>query len=197
MDGEVKKVTLTTVSVQNWDTTTSSIPTSALHADHFVNLQNMANGKTYGRLMARSFILDTTCFHALTQEEALQMRQVDEIVKSLSEGEIKEGVLNAHLFRLYLFHWLMNNPRVSQMPRLIVRWMEQVENGMPLQVYAHLLDCGFSSFEWQQSLITEHIIESMGWFGMRMYQSPTSHDVNQGLSLLNENVITNGKEGEL
>lgn len=195
VDGEVKKVTLTSVSVQNWDTTTSSIPTSALHADHFINLQNMANGKTYGRLMMKNFILDTTCFHPLTEAEAQQMRQTEDIVKHLPEEEIKEGVLNAHLYRLYLFHWLMNNPRVSQMPRLIVRWMEQVEKGMPLQVYAHLLDSGFTSFEWQQSLIMEHIVESMDWFGMRMYQSPTSQDVKQGLDILNAN--TNGKEARL
>ena len=46
IDGEVRRITLTTVSVQNWDTTLSSIPTSVLQADHFINLQKMAEGKT-------------------------------------------------------------------------------------------------------------------------------------------------------
>ncbi|MBR4809402.1 MAG: mechanosensitive ion channel, partial [Bacteroidales bacterium] len=40
VDGEVKSVALTTVTILNWDTTTSVIPISALQADHFINLQN-------------------------------------------------------------------------------------------------------------------------------------------------------------
>lgn len=48
VDGEVKRITLTTVTLYNWDTTTSSIPTSVLHNDHFINLQRMTDGKTYG-----------------------------------------------------------------------------------------------------------------------------------------------------
>ena len=70
VDGEVKKVTLTTVTLSNWDTTTSPIPISALQQDHFINLQNMAEGKTYGRQMVKNFILDTSCVRPITEEEA-------------------------------------------------------------------------------------------------------------------------------
>ena len=109
VDGEVKRVTLTTVTVCNWDTTTSSIPTSALHADSFINLQKMVEGKTYGRQMKKSFIIDTSFIHPLTADDAERikaLRRSNEKLQCLPEDEIKEGVLNAALYRTYLYHWL-------------------------------------------------------------------------------------------
>lgn len=176
IDGVVNRVTLTTVTIYNWDTTTSTIPISALHDDHFINLQKMAKGKTYGRLMTKDFVMETSCFHQLSSAEAEQLRHNEEVMQYLSEEDIQEGVLNAHLYRLFLYHWLMNHPEVSQFPWLTVRWLDPVENGIPLQVYLHIMDGGFPSFEWKQSQIMEHIVETMGWFSLRVYQKPSSYD---------------------
>lgn len=176
-DGIVKKVTLTTVTLYNWDTTTSTIPISALQAEHFMNLQNMADGKTYGRKMLKTFTLDTGWIRPLTEEEEKSLKSgANGITGFLAEDEIKAGVLNAHLYRLYLYHWLMNHPHVSQMPCLMVRWMEQKDSGMTLEVYAFLTDSNLSAFEWQQSQIIEHIVKSLEWFGLRLYQSPSAYD---------------------
>lgn len=179
VDGEVKRVSLTTVTVYNWDTTTSTLPISALHSDHFVNLQNMSDGKTYGRQMLKSFYLDTCCFHAFTKEEADQLKvRLDSkgSLTCLSADEIKEGALNTTMYRQYLYHWLMRHPHVSQQPRLLVRWLEQEDDGMPLQIYAFIIDSSLTAFEWQQSQIIEHVIESLDWFGLRLYQSPSTYD---------------------
>ena len=194
VDGEVKRITLTTVTVYNWDTTTSSFPTSALHSDHFVNLQKMTLGKTYGRQMLKTFILDTNWFHTLSEEEAKQLRQQSELKHYLPEEEIHEGALNTHLYRLYLYHWLMRHPKVSQLPRLVVRWLEQKETGMPLQVYVFITEGSLPAFEWQQSQIIEHIVESLDWFGLRLYQSPSSYDVSNSNIHLTDTEATYRKE---
>lgn len=191
VDGEVKRVTLTTVTVYNWDTTTSTIPISALYSEHFMNLQNMMVGKTYGRQMLKTFVLDTSWFRLVSKEElkgikekikanegSMDEKYRDFIKQNLSSDEIQEGVLNAQLFRLYTFHWLMNHPHISQQPRLIVRWMEQEGNGMPLQIYVFITDSNLQAFEWQQSQIIEHIIESLDWFGLRLFQSPSAYDAS-------------------
>jgi miniconductance mechanosensitive channel len=193
VDGEVKEVTLTSVTICNWDTTTSVIPVSLLHEDHFINFQNMMEGKTYGRRMYKTFVLDTGWFHPLSGKEAEYLLS-SEIKKYLPQEEIKEGVLNAHLYRIYLYHWFMNHPHISQHPRLIIRWMEQVENGMPLQIYAFITDSGLVSFEWQQSQIIEHVIESLDWFGLRLYQSPSSYDVSNSNVYLDDHPATYRKE---
>lgn len=194
VDGEVKRITLTTVTVYNWDTTISSIPTSVLHSDHFVNLQKMSDGKTYGRLMEKTFIIDTSRIRPLSKDEAERLKHKEEMRHLVPEEEIKEGVLNAHLFRHYVYHWMMNNPHVSQLPRLVVRWMEQKETGLPLQVYAFILDTSVTAFEWQQSQIIEHIVESLDWFGLRLYQKPSSYDLNSCIDCLAVNETTKRKE---
>ncbi len=193
VDGEVKRITLTTVTLYNWDTTTSSIPTSVLHNDHFINLQRMTDGKTYGRQMLKTFILDTGRFHPLTAEEIESLKQKKEVKAYLLDEDFKVGELNAHLFRLYVFHWLMNHPYVSQEPRLVVRWLEQKETGLPLQIYGFIMEGGVLAYEWQQSQIIEHIVEALDWFGLQLYQRPSSHDVSN----LTEKVLMSRKEETL
>jgi len=180
VDGEIKKVTLTTVTLYNWDTTTSTIPISVLQVEHFINLQHMAEGKTYGREMHKSFILDTECVHQLSEAE-IERLQSDghDIRKYIPEDELKAGALNAHLFRLYVYHWLMNHSCVSHYPRLIIRWVEQNDNGMILQVYVFLTETSWTAYEWVQSEIMEHIITSMGWFGLRLYQRPSAYNFDR------------------
>ena len=194
VDGEVKRVTLTNVTIYNWDTTTSSIPTSVLHSEHLINLKNMMDGKTFGRRMFKTFIFDTSWIHNITAEESRELRQMEDVTRYMPKEEIREGMINAQLFRVYLFHWMMNHPHVSQQPRLVVRWLEQKESGLPLQVYAFITESGLSAFEWQQSQIIEHIIESQVWFGLRLYQSPSAYDVSNSNVHLTEESATYRKE---
>lgn len=179
VDGEVKSVSLTTVTVYNWDTTTSTVPISELHSGHFINYQPMSEGKTYGRRMLKSFILDTRSFHAFSKEEADQLNSLLDSKgyhSCLPQGELHEGAFNAYVYRLYLYLWLMNQDHVSQQPRLIVRWMDQEKEGMPLQLYTYIISSGLAEFECYQSRIIEHVIESTRWFGLRLYQSPSGKD---------------------
>ena len=176
-DGKIQKVTLTTMTLYNSDTTTSAIPICTLQSEHFINLHNVADGKTYGTKMQRTFLLDTSQFHPFSEEE-LSRYKSEEFRRYISEEELKAGVLNARLFRIYLYHWLMSHPHVSQKPRLLVRWMDQKEGGMPLQIFCLIIDNDMASFEWEQSKIIEHIITSMEWFGLRLYQSQTAYNVS-------------------
>ena len=196
VDGEVKRITLTTVTIYNWDTTTSSIPTSVLHSDHFINYQKMTTGKTYGRLMIKTFILDTGWFRPLSAEDIdrLQKEEQKDLRRYLRKDDIREGMLNAELYRLYLFHWLMDNNKVSQQPRLVVRWLEQKETGLPLQVYAFIMEGSMPAFEWQQSKIIEHIVESLDWFGLKLFQTPSSFDVSNSNIYLTQEEATYRKE---
>lgn len=187
VDGKVQRMTLTSVTIYNWDTTTSTIPISALQSEHFINKQNMMDGRTYGRRMLKTFVLDTGWFRVLSDEEINKIKETIEtaegndrnsISMNLLSDEIHEGMLNAQLYRLYIYHWLMNHPHISQRPLLIVRWMDQKEGGMPLQIYAFITDSTLAQFEWQQSQIIEHIIKSLDWFGLRLYQSPSAYDVS-------------------
>lgn len=190
VDGEVQKFTLTSVQINNWDTTTSIIPISMLQSEHFINLKNMMDGKTYGRKMLKTFVFDTSWFCPLTKENIRAIEKKHNINLHLKDEEIGDSILNAKVYRLYLYHWLMNNEHVSQQPRLIVSWLEQKESGMPLQVYAFITDSSLASFEWQQSQIIEHIIESASWFNMQLFQEASAFDVS------NNNIFLTKKPAE-
>ena len=55
--------------------------------------------------------------------------------------------------------------------------MEQTIEGIPLQVYVFITKNSLVEFEKEQSKITEHIITSMEWFGLKLYQRPASADL--------------------
>lgn len=187
IDGMVRKISLTTVTVENWDTTTSAFPTYILQAEHFKNNQKMVEGRTAGRQMLKTFIIDTGWIHAVTVDELEQIRSfADEVTDDkrdffahfLSSADAKPGALNIELYRRYIYHWLMHHPYVSHEPRLLVRWLEQVPEGMPLQVYAYLTASSLAPFEWQQSQIIEHIIEALAWFHLRLFQTTSGYDAS-------------------
>ena len=178
IEGFVRTISLTTVTVENWDTTTSAFPTFILHADHFKNSQRMLEGKTLGRLMKKTFIIDSGWVHPLTDNDIKRLRRALDVENFFVEKEVKCDKLNIEVFRLYIYHWLMNNPNVSQQPRLIVRWLEQTSEGLPLQLLVYLTDTMLDAFEWQQSQIMEHVIKAMGWFDLQLYQSPSGYDAS-------------------
>lgn len=208
VDGEVKRVTLTTVTVSNWDTTISTFPISSLYSDHFINYQHMADGKTYGRKMSKTFILDTSWFRPLSKAEINKLKEKinmkasdangeqgnDSIPDNLLPSEIEDGMLNAKLFRIYFFHWMMNHKSISQQPRMVVRWKEQTEGGMPLEIYAFITKTSLAAYEWQQSQIIEHFIETLDWFGLRLYQSPSAFDVSNKNIYMSQEETTHRKE---
>ena len=178
IEGFVRTISLTTVTVENWDTTTSAFPTFILHADHFKNSQRMLEGKTLGRLMKKTFIIDSGWVHPLTDNDIKRLRRALDVENFFFEKEVKCYKINIEVFRLYIYHWLMNNPNVSQQPRLIVRWLEQTSEGLPLQLLVYLTDTMLDAFEWQQSQIMEHVIKAMGWFDLQLYQSPSGYDAS-------------------
>ena len=190
IDGILKRISLTTVMIENWDTTTSCFPTYILHTECFKNNQKMLAGRTHGRQMLKTFIIDTGWIHALSQDDVKRLDEDLNIDTPFKERYIKAGLLNIEVFRYYIYHWLMQCTHVSHEPRLIVRWLEQTNEGMPLQIYAFIIDSSLAPFEWQQSQILEHVIKAMTWFDLRLYQSPSGYDAS------NSNVYLSSKEAD-
>lgn len=197
IDGMLKSITLTTVIIENWDTTTSSFPTYLLKEGHFQNYQRMLEGKTHGRRMMKNFIIDTGWIHTLKEEDVIRTKerltdagQTDFV----NLDEVKAGALNIELYRKYLYHWLMRQSKVTHEPRLLVRWLEQTNEGMPLQLYAFITETSLAPFEWQQSQIIEHTIKSLEWFDLQLYQSPSGYDASNSNIYLTQKEATYRKE---
>ena len=190
IDGMVKDINLVSVIIENWDNTLSNVPISALQNGGFKNYQQMLNGETSGRRMLRSFIIDTNSVVEYGEDEVKNLINIVTEKDNLSEQNEQYNssrriknvftgtpILNLRLFREYLDFWLASNTNISPEPRLLVRVMEQTIEGIPLQVYVFITRNSLVEFEKVQSKITEHIITSMGWFGLKLYQRPASADL--------------------
>ncbi len=184
IDGVVKAISLTTVTIENWDTATTAFPTYILHSENFKNYQKMLDGKTHGRQMLKTFIIDTGWIHTMSKEEKENICHIDNLDKEKQEfltwfiRKKSKSLLNIELYRQYVYHWLMHHPHVSHEPRLIVRWLEQIPEGLPLQIYVFITDSSLAAYEWQQSQIIEHLVEALAWFNLQLYQSPSGYDTS-------------------
>lgn len=193
IDGIITDFSLLTVTVENWDNTQSTVPIAALQTGSFKNNQEMLSGNKSGRRMYRSFIIDTRSIRTISKgeidglidklakrgEDTFALKQID-----FSNEEVE--VLNIYAFRTYLYHWLMINDEVTRSPRLLVRLMEPIPEGIPLQIYVYILATTVAPYEQVQSRIMEHTLLAMQWFGLRMYQKPSGDDISKMMSVLNK-----------
>ena len=105
-------------------------------------------------------------------------------VKSeLNNLKTEKGILNIRLYRRYLRHWLCDNYKVSRTPRMIISIKAPQAEGIPLEVYTYIKEPSLELSNHIASEITEHILQSMQWFGLRLFQRPTSHDISSYFTL--------------
>ena len=185
-DGTVQEINLTTVKVQNWDNTISTIPTYNLVSNPFTNWRGMS--ESGGRRIARSVNIDVNTIRYCTSEMLEKYKQYSLIKDYITqrEEEILEynkannidtsQVLNGRqqtnlgIFRAYIKAYLNNNPKLNHNLTMMVRQLQPTEFGVPLQIYAFSSDKQWVNYEEIQSDIFDHIISAAPMFDLKIYQ---------------------------
>ncbi len=185
-DGNVLEINLTTVKVQNWDNTITTIPTYTLVSSPFTNWRGMS--ESGGRRIARTINVDVNTIRYCTPEmlekykhytlikDYIIQRQ-DEIVEynkanHIDTSEIMNGrqQTNLGVFRAYIKAYINNNPKLNHNLTMMVRQMQPTEFGVPLQIYAFSSDKQWIHYEEIQSDIFDHIISAAPMFDLKIYQ---------------------------
>ena len=179
-DGDVVEVTLTTVKVQNWDKTITTIPPYALVSDSFQNWRGMK--ESGGRRVKRSVYIDMRSISFCTEEQMTDFEQ-----KGWLKGVEREDkfVVNLHIFRNYLENYLRSHHRVNQKLTIMVRQLQPTAQGLPLELYFFSDGTDWIPYEHLQSEIFEHVFAVLPTFGLRVFQSPMGIDFAgiEGLNL--------------
>ncbi len=170
-DGFVTEVTLTTVKVQNWDKTITTIPPYALVSDSFQNWRGMFDSGA--RRIKRSIYIDMNSVGFCNSEHI--KRLVD---KGYITEENKEKSVNLTLFREWLEEWLRNHPKVNKEMIVMVRQLQPTPQGLPLELYFFFDGTMWVPYEHLQAEIFEYIFALLPEFGLRTFQSPTGSDIN-------------------
>lgn len=191
-DGDVLEVTLTTVKVQNWDKTVTTIPTYALISESFKNWRGMQ--ESGGRRIKRSVNIDMNSIRFCDEEMLERFGKIQYISEYIEtkKAELEEfnqsikadnaslangrRMTNVGTFRAYVKAYLLNHPMISKEMTFLVRQLQPTENGLPIEVYVFSRDKVWANYEAIQADIFDHILAVVPEFDLRVYQNPSGSD---------------------
>ena len=170
-DGFVTEVTLTTVKVQNFDKTITTIPPYALVSDSFQNWRGM--WESGGRRIKRSLQIDANTVRPLTAGELAGLCR-----KGLAEtAEAEQPVVNLYALREYAARYIKHHPDIHPELMQMVRALQPTSEGIPVEVYCFTRDTNWVAYEAVQGAVFDHLLSVLPEFGLRCYQR--SSDRNQ------------------
>ena len=183
-NGAVKEILMSTVKVQNWDNTVTTVPTRSLITDSFKNWRQMfASGV---RRMQRMVLLDVYAVQPLTPELLAKLPTMADVWQRIGAGELPAGEIlvgeaaehptNLGVYRVYLTDYLHRHPRVNAELPHMAHQLQTEEDGLPLELYAFLLDTKMPNYTTAISSIIEHVYATLPQFGLRAFQRPMSVD---------------------
>lgn len=191
-DGEVLEINLTTVKVQNWDKTISTIPTYKMVSESFTNWRGMEESN--GRRIKRSVNIDVQSIHYLTPGEIEQLAKSellkDYILTKKAELDINyadastplDGIrmTNIGTFREYMELWIAQNPNIAQNMTHMVRQLQPGPTGVPLEIYCFSARQKWVEYEKVQSDLFDHLYAVVPLFNLRLFQYPSDKWVAEG-----------------
>jgi miniconductance mechanosensitive channel len=191
-DGDVIDISLTTVKVQNWDKTISTIPAYALISDTFKNWQGMS--ESGGRRIKRSVYIDMNsirfCDEAML-EKFKRFGYINEYIESkraevaawnrdqdVDDSELVNGrrLTNIGTFRAYLVAYLRQHPKINKRMTFMVRQLAPTSKGLAIEIYVFSSDKAWVNYEGIQADIFDHVLAAIPYFGLRVFQEPAGAD---------------------
>jgi miniconductance mechanosensitive channel len=191
-DGIVLDITITTVKVQNWDKTITTIPTYFLVSDSYKNWRGMQ--ESGARRIRRHILIDLNSVKFCTTEMLDRFSKFEyvrdyithteeELSKYNQEKNVDPGVMiNGHrqtnigVFRAYLTAYLKSNPNLHQDLPLMVRQLQPTETGLPMEIYAFSKEQEWELFERIQADIFDHVMAGIKFFDLQLFQNPSGAD---------------------
>ena len=89
---------------------------------------------------------------------------------------------NLGTFRAYVQAYLQAHPSIHKGMTLMVRTMEPTAEGVPMELYCFTNTTAWVVYESVQGDIFDHLLAILPEFGLRLYQSPSGHDLRLGLA---------------
>lgn len=188
-NGTVLDMSLTAVKVYNWDNTTVTLPPYTLVNSSFQNYRSMTESGV--RRIAREVTFDIYSVRELADGEAAAIAEKLTLLKDFvakaapapqfnSEIAAVNGTINTNLglFRAYMCLYINSNPQFSHTSYTMVRMMQPVGNGYPIQIYCFTSTAAWVEYEAIQSALFEHILAVAPVFGLMLFNAPSGADID-------------------
>lgn len=194
-DGDVIEMNLTTIKIQNWDKTITTIPTYAFISGSFKNWRGMS--ESGGRRIKRSINIKINSIKFCTTELLKKLSHIQLIKQYLIETnkEIDDyndkhkvdksslvngrNLTNVGVFRVYIEAFVKNNPNINQDMTCLVRQLAPTEKGLPIEIYTFSNRKEWAVYEQIISDMFDHLMATIPEFELEIFQSPTGTDFHR------------------
>lgn len=191
-DGDLVEIALTTVKVQNWDKTITTIPTYALITESFKNWRGMS--ESGGRRIKRSINIDMNTIRFCTEEMLNRFKKIQYISEYIEELKLETAAYNLEkkvdisnpvngrrltnigTFRAYIEAYLRNQPMINHDMTFLVRQLAPTEHGLPIEIYVFSKVQEWAEYESIQGNIFDHILAVVPEFDLKVFQDPSGSD---------------------
>ncbi len=189
-DGDVTEINLSTVKVQNFDKTITTIPTYALISDSFKNWRGMS--ESGGRRIRRSLSIKLDSVKYLSKDEVTALKDIELISSYIetrqtniddynTENNINKGIplngrnlTNIGVFRKYVETYIENHSGVNKDMMIMVRQLAPTTQGIPLEIYAFSSDKRWQNYEYIMADIFDHVIAAVPYFHLEIFELPSN-----------------------
>ena len=193
-DGDVIEINLSTIKIQNFDKTITTVPTYKLLSSSIKNWRGMSESE--GRRVKRPVYIRASSVRFLNENELSIIEQVERFRDVVNEKKkdihayneaLKadtsiplngRNLTNLGLFRSYIQTFLEQHPEINQNLTVMCRQLPPTPNGIPLEVYAFTKDKQWKNHENVSGDLFDHIIASASYFHLKLFefeqQAPTS-----------------------
>lgn len=182
IDGSVLDIGLTTVKVQNWDNSITTVPPFALVSESFVNWRGMTEGN--GRRIKQAMQIDVSTVQFCTPVMLDHYGQIGMVAQHVAQlrlqqpapGEAALGsCTNLNIFRHYMLAYLRRHPHINQEATLMVRLLKPDQYGIPLEIYCFSNIKTWVEYEALQSDIMEHMMAALNTFDLKLFQRSSAN----------------------
>jgi miniconductance mechanosensitive channel len=198
-DGDVLEIGLSTVKIQNFDKTITTVPTYALISDSFKNWRNMYH--VGARRIKRTVIIDIASIDFYSADKISQLTNahllhdyLSDKKQELARNEQKQNgdetvqlfnsmnsrqLTNIGTFRAYISKYLQQNPKIRDDLTCMVRQLTATQTGLPLEIYCFANTTDWADYEAIQADIFDHLFAIAPQFDLRIFQHPSGYDWQQ------------------
>jgi miniconductance mechanosensitive channel len=188
-DGDVIEINLSTVKVQNFDMTITTIPTYSLISDSFKNWRGMTDSP--GRRIKRSLLIKQDSIKFLSNDDIERLKKIGLVSSYLTNMQGKLDRLNADddidrslqingvnltnigLFRKYMETYIQNHSAINKEMLLMCRQLAPTAQGVPLEVYCFSKDKVWENYEYIMADLFDHFLAAVSYFDLELFEYPS------------------------
>lgn len=174
VEGTVEKITLSVVTIRNFDQSISTIPTYSVLSSNVINYKGV--DEAGARRVKREFNINMAtinfCDYTILTNLKKSPYLSKDIINKITLDKDEKDLTNITIFKLYIQEYLKNNPAVyTEGFTFLVRPLQPTVNGLPMEIYIFVKETSLIGYEKVQADIFEHIISVLPEFKLKIFQN--------------------------